>query len=237
MLAYVNAKSKILEYIKNNSLNIGDRLPPETELAELLNVGRLSLREGLNALKSEGIILSVQGRGTFIACNIEHISDSLNMNYSVTDMIRTSGYAPGVSFFSKELAMAPVQATRFLRVDNDSDVPLCIRVRTADGVPVVVTRDYLSPELATIFLGLNEGEMSLYEFIEKNSERIIGTSVTEITVVCADEKMAACLDIPTGTPLIVLNAGVNDIYGNPLIFAEEFFRPDKFRFLVTRGRS
>ena len=75
MLAYENVKAGILEYIKNNHLKSGDQLPTEKELSEYLEVGRLSLREGLNALKSEGIILSVRGKGTFVACSSDHIAD------------------------------------------------------------------------------------------------------------------------------------------------------------------
>ena len=33
MLAYVNAKSKILKYIRDSGLEAGDRLPTEVELS------------------------------------------------------------------------------------------------------------------------------------------------------------------------------------------------------------
>ena len=237
MLAYVNAKAKILKYIKQNGLQAGDRLPTEVDLSERLQIGRLSLREGLNALKTEGIIVSMQGRGTFVACNSDHIDDTLNINYSVTEMIRYSGREPGVSYFKKEIVKADETAAKALKTEPEMDIMLCTRVRTADGVPVVLTKDYLAPRLATAFLELTEQEISLYDYIETNFEVKIGGSVTEITPVCANEQHAEILKVPVGTPLLLLRATVNDICGAPLIYAVEYFRADKFKFIVTRGKQ
>jgi GntR family transcriptional regulator len=86
----------------------GDRLPSETELSEQLGVSRLTLREAINTLKHEGLVYSVQGKGTFVACNIEQISDTLNNNLGITEMIEASGYRPGVGNFEKKLVKADV---------------------------------------------------------------------------------------------------------------------------------
>ena len=236
MLAYENVKAGILEYIKTNHLKSGDQLPTEKELAEYLDVGRLSLREGLNALKSEGIILSVRGKGTFVACSSDHIADTLNVNYSVTDMIRCSGYEPGASYFEKRIQKADKSITDALMVEQGIDVPVCIRVRTADGVPVVLTRDYFAPALAAAFLGLTDKETSIYRYIESSYDIKIGVSTTEIIPQSATEEIAEALKIPTGTPVLILQAIVTDIYGTPLIYAWECFRADKFKFVVTRGK-
>ena len=236
MLAYENVKAGILEYIKNNHLKSGDQLPTEKELSEYLEVGRLSLREGLNALKSEGIILSVRGKGTFVACSSDHIADTLNVNSSVTDMIRCSGYEPGSIYFEKQIVKADRAVSEALMVDEGIDVPVCVRVRTADGIPVVLTKDHFAPALAAAFLGLTDAEMSIYRYVESTCDIKIGVSTTEIIPQCADEKIAETLNIPVGTPVLVLQATVTDIYGTPLIYAYECFRADKFKFVVTRGK-
>ena len=237
MLAYVNAKSKILKYIRDSGLEAGDRLPTEVELSERLGIGRLSLREGLNALKSEGIVVAMQGRGTFVACSSTQISDTLNLNYSVTEMIRCSGHEPGSIYFKKEIVPADKVVAAALKIGPGMDVSLCTRIRTADSVPVVVTKDYLSPALAAAFLGLSAQDISLYDYIEENSDFTIGSSITEIAPECADEELAGALNVPVGTPLLMFCATVNDVYGAPLIYAREFFRADRFRFVVMRGNK
>ena len=80
MPAYRSSSKKILKYIEENKLKRGDRLPAETELAETLQIGRLTLREAMNALKQEGVIYSIQGKGTFVSCDYSIIANSLNLN-------------------------------------------------------------------------------------------------------------------------------------------------------------
>lgn len=59
--------SQIEEMILEGLLRIGERLPPERELAEQLNVSRPSLREALVILESKGLLLSRRGGGTFVS--------------------------------------------------------------------------------------------------------------------------------------------------------------------------
>jgi GntR family transcriptional regulator, transcriptional repressor for pyruvate dehydrogenase complex len=59
--------SRILNHIRTNSLQIGDRLPPEKELARILHVSRASIREGIRSLVATGVVEQQHGVGTFIA--------------------------------------------------------------------------------------------------------------------------------------------------------------------------
>lgn len=52
--------------IATGQLKVGDRLPPERELAEHLEVSRNSIREALHTLELRGLIESRQGGGTFV---------------------------------------------------------------------------------------------------------------------------------------------------------------------------
>ncbi len=59
----------IIASILSGELAPGKKIPPESELAETLQVSRNSLREALKALESFGIIQSLHGQGTFISPN------------------------------------------------------------------------------------------------------------------------------------------------------------------------
>lgn len=236
MLAYVSAKKKILQYIREQNLQAGDRLPTEVELSEQLDISRLTLREALNALKSDGVVHSVQGRGTFVACNYDHIADSLNINYSVTEMIEMAGYRPGVASFEKKLIKADSCIAKQLHVKEGTDVLVCSRLRLADGTPVVYSRDHLAPWLATQFLGVTDEDVSLYAFIEETCGIQLGVCLTELIPTVADERLSEMLKVPLGSPLLKLRANVNDAFGEPLVYASEYLRPDKFKFIVSRGR-
>lgn len=63
----------IQEMIINEELKIGDKLPPERELTEALNVGRPALREALKALEVLGLIESRHGKGNYV---VDHVQSS-----------------------------------------------------------------------------------------------------------------------------------------------------------------
>jgi len=60
---------KLLEQISKGKLIWGQKLPPQRELAKMLNVGISSLREGLQMLQATGFIEVKRGQGTYITEN------------------------------------------------------------------------------------------------------------------------------------------------------------------------
>lgn len=65
-LLYQTVQEEIKAYIIQNSLQPGDPLPPETELAQQLNVSRNSVREAVKSLEALGILEARAGTGLFV---------------------------------------------------------------------------------------------------------------------------------------------------------------------------
>lgn len=57
---------RIKDYIQENKLNPGDRLPTEKELSEMFGVSRTPVREALSVLEASGLTISKQGGGSMI---------------------------------------------------------------------------------------------------------------------------------------------------------------------------
>lgn len=64
---YIQVKNQIMNEIKNGNLKIGDKMPTERELAKILNTSRNTISAAYNLLESEGVLVSYQGKGTFVA--------------------------------------------------------------------------------------------------------------------------------------------------------------------------
>ena len=66
--AFEQAVERLAEAIRVGALSAGERLPPERELADLLQVSRTTLREALAALRDAGFVETRRGRvgGTFV---------------------------------------------------------------------------------------------------------------------------------------------------------------------------
>ena len=66
-----STRDRVVEHVRrlieSGGLTPGDRLPGERDLAQELGVSRPSVRSGLEALESMGVVVSRRGAGTFIA--------------------------------------------------------------------------------------------------------------------------------------------------------------------------
>lgn len=77
---------KIKEFIIENRLKVGDRLPTEQELADRFGVSRVSIREATKALGFLGIIDAAPRRGLTIASlNMERVSQYLGFHFAIND--------------------------------------------------------------------------------------------------------------------------------------------------------
>lgn len=77
-LLHVSVQESLRAYIDDNGLKPGTLLPAESELANQLGVSRNSLREGIKALESVGVLESRRGVGIFVkAFSFEPLLDNL----------------------------------------------------------------------------------------------------------------------------------------------------------------
>lgn len=68
---YYSMYQTLIDYIKENNVQIGDKLPNETELAEKTFTNRSTLRETLRVMEAFGIIESRKKSGNIYVCDAE----------------------------------------------------------------------------------------------------------------------------------------------------------------------
>ena len=236
MSTYQSVRGSFIAFIKKNKFAIGDRLPSETELAKILRVSRVTLREAIRQLREDGFLYSRRGSGTYVAGNVKQIAGTLDVNYGMTRMITEAGFRPGVTRYETSLIHAPQWLAEKLRVKKGCGIVLLTRVRTADDKPVVFSRDYLSPRVATIFLAVDGQIVSLFDMIEQNGIAF-GSSFAELRPETCSRELAQKLGCRTGGPILALRQVLVDRKGAILFYGEDYFRPDRFVFSINRKRD
>jgi GntR family transcriptional repressor for pyruvate dehydrogenase complex len=91
-------REQLVSLIKDGELKVGERLPPEQELARLFGVSRPVVREALGSLRAMGLIVSRNGRGSFVA-SAGTARPPLLGRYRVRELheVRTHLEVPGAS--------------------------------------------------------------------------------------------------------------------------------------------
>src|SRR5436309_424379 len=183
----VQVRAELTQRIDSGALPAGSRLPSEPALATELGVSRATLREALRAMESEGLLRRMWGSGTFVADG-RRVANSLDLNFGVTDAIRAAGMQAGIEQARHSMEPATVSEAGRLELEPGSDVLVVERVRTADGKPVVLSRDILPgrliakrPEIADQML-----TRSIYEVLERELGLVIHHGVASFRPVRAD---------------------------------------------------
>lgn len=221
----------VVEAIRQGGYLPGDRLPPERELAERLNVSRATLRLALHDLERGGVVVRRPGRGggTFVAA--PKVERDLGSFAGLGEYIRRQGMVAGSRVLSVSLAVAGPPTAEALRIEPDDAVIAITRVRLAAGEPIAVERSRFParrfPDLAEQALG-----GSLYDLLRDKYGEAPERAVERMEPVAADDETAGLLDVAPGTPLLSVERVAYNAAGDPIEHANDLFRGDRTRVVV-----
>ena len=224
----------IQEAIKQGKFPAGSQLPSEMELLQMLGVSRTTLREALRILEEQRLIRKRRGLGTFVMERA--IVKDLSRNFGITEMISQAGYTPGMRDVQIKLDKASKTLAEKMGIPENSTMAVIERVRTANQIPVVWTRDimpeqYLGGWMPTLSV-LNQS--SLYECLERYANIRIISGVASFSAVQAGREIAEKLEIQRNALLLLIDQLDSDQIQRSVLYSTEYHLTDKFNFIIHR---
>ncbi len=226
-------REELAARIASGSIAPGSKLLPEPDLAEELGVSRATLREALRSLEEDGFVTRSSGAGTY-ATHRPRLRNNLDVNFGVTEAIRAAGMQPGTAQSAIHMSSATGDEAGALDLAQGDPVVILERVRTADGSPVVFSRDVISAtRLAVSELASMPLDGSLYEILERHG-RPVAHGIVTVSPERADEALAKRLSAKLGEMLLYLRQIDYSTEGEPLLLSEEHHLAKAFEFSVVR---
>ncbi len=220
--------STLRQAIQNGSISPEHEFPAEPELARQLGVSRGTLRQAITILEHEGLLSRRQGLGTFIVPHTARLRNVLNANYGLTELITSIGEVPGTSHLSVSQVPATERIAGKLGIAVGEPLAVIERVRTADGVPVAFTIDYVpASSLAARGMTIERLEPifrdrgSLYSVL-RDLGTVVDGGLADLRGVTADAKVAAALHIKVGEPLLLLGQIDYSPGGTVALYSDEY---------------
>ncbi len=143
-MQYVKIKDAIVEQIDAGMLSPRQKLPAERKLAESFDTTRVTLREALSLLESEGRIYREDRRGWFVSPQPLCYDPTQTLNF--TNMALAQNRVPKTELVLAKAMVANKHASTLLGLKPFSDVYRVDRVRYLDDRPVVFVTNYIRPE-------------------------------------------------------------------------------------------
>lgn len=150
----------------------GSRIPSEMELAKSYGVGRITVRRAIEELSRAGYLNRQQGRGTFVcAPKLKRKIRQKDDVQSFSDACRANGMEPGACVISRKILPADSTEAQFFGVPVGTDLICVERVRTADGVPVMLENNIYVYEDNAYLSTAPLSNQSIFEFVRNRTGR------------------------------------------------------------------
>jgi len=227
---YYQVKKQLLELTA--AMTAGSPVPPERELARSYGTSRTTVRQALAELVIEGRLLRMQGKGTFVAK--PKVAQPLELA-SYTEGMRAHGLHPLTRILDIGYVTADEPLAGLLGIRPGGRALRIHRLRLADGEPMSIDTSHLP---ARRFPGLRrhlERNAALYETLRSIYHIHLAEAEETIETVLADPHDARLLGVDPGIPLLLLSRHAIDSTGEPVEWAQSWYRGDRYKF-VTRLR-
>ena len=224
----------ILDAIRQGRFPPDSQLPAEPELLHMLGVSRTTLREALRILEEQRFISKRRGLGTFVLQRA--IVKDMSENFGITEMISQAGLTPGTRQFDIRLESPTAKVAEKLGLSGEARVVDIDRVRTANGTPVVWTRDILPQALLGGWMPTIEAlnQRSLYECLEGDTNLRIVSGMASFSPVQANREISEKLGVQRYSLLLLIEQVDVDQAQRPVLYSIEYHVTDKFNFIVHR---
>lgn len=214
--------------IQEGLLRAGSALPGERDLAEALQVGRVTVRTAYRDLLASGALESRHGSGTFVSEKIERFEQPLWRLSSFSADMRSRGRVPAAKVLSRSVGQPAPEESFLLGVGVDEPVLRLDRLRLADGLPLAIERAVVPVK----FLGEDAGaEGSLYDALSERGFRPVRAQ-QRLKAVTLDPSSAAILDVEPGAPALLIER-VSRLEDQRVVeYTRSHYRGDAYDFVA-----
>ena len=229
---YYQVKRELLAFTA--TLDPGSPVPPERELARSYGTSRTTVRQALAELVIEGRLLRMQGKGTFVAK--PKVAQPLELA-SYTEGMRAHGLHPQTKILDIGYVTTDETLAELLGIRPGGRALRIHRLRLADGEPMSIDTSHLP---ARRFPGLRkqlERHRSLYETLRSAYGIQLAEAEETIETVLADPHNAQLLAVDPGIPLLLLSRHAIDSTGQPVEWAQSWYRGDRYKFITRLRRG
>lgn len=226
----------LMNLIKNNQLQAGEKLPSENQLADQYKVPRITVRNALTKLEERGYIYSVHGKGRYVKEKLLQIHLSLTGDTSFTEKMKKMGY----SLQTQNIACVPIsydeKIYRSLQAKRDEAVYKIGRLRYIQEEPMAIHYSYVKetnfPDIAV------EGPdiVSMFAYYRKQGINQFRSNQTTLSVSYPTLEEQRLLTCKSMVPLLVVETNsVDKETDHVLEYTKILYRSDTFKYDISQN--
>ena len=227
---YHRIAEALRERISNGELAPGARLANQRQLAQSFGVTLMTLRQALELLEREHLIVRRHGLGTFVAApSIDY--DILQLQRFAGDL-SAKGEHVATRLLGTRFATADRRVAEALRLAPKTRVLGLERLRLVDGRPMSLQRSFLPSPIGDEVVRADLASTPLHQVLEFKLGLVITLARETVSAVRLGRREARDLGCRPGEPAFESERVSYNAAGAPIVFDRVFIPGDRFR--ITR---
>ncbi|ANP78999.1 MULTISPECIES: UTRA domain-containing protein [unclassified Vibrio] len=216
-------KASIREQLQSGIFTEGQKLPSERELSELFSTTRITLKDALVSLETEGLIYREERRGWYVSPERVRYNPLSRSHFH--QMIREQHRIAETRLLSTRTEMATGDYAKALEIEQITPIHVIERLRFIDGRAVLFVENVLKAPLFDGVLSENL-TMSLTGIYREKYGYETQRSRFDVIPTSAPAYVAKALNLAEGQPVLKI-CRVNYKQDGELMDCElEYWRPD-----------
>ncbi len=224
----------ILDTISRANLSAKTQIPSEEQLGKIFNVSKMTIRQALAKLVSDGLLERRQGAGTFVA--EEKIERGGTKLFSLYEDIKNRNLVPTTQVLEKRIMRPNKRVIQKLRLGEGDRIFKITRLRLANRTPLTINVAHIPEKSCPDLLDEDLTQGSLFRLLEEKYRIVMKSAAQSIQAVKANAYEAALLKIEEGDPLLYMERCMFNQDDLPVAYYLNFLRGDKYTFTSVSYR-
>jgi GntR family transcriptional regulator len=227
-----NLRKRIMEEFPE-----GGKLESEPELAKQLGVHRATIRQALQILQQEGIVIRRQGSGTFVNRHVINVILRLESIQRFEDLIKNAGYQYERKLLDLSKEVTDSEAAHQLEMLPDATVLISRVLILADKEPAVYIEDSIPTTIIKHPHDQYTGNPGLFHFLKSYCDTQIEYGLSEIISRICGKEISPILDLDPGAAVLQLNTTFYNRENSPIMFSRVYYVDPIMRFHIIRWNT
>jgi GntR family transcriptional regulator len=231
---FAQVRDALRARIGTGELSPGTKLPSEGELEVAFGVSRITVRQALAELNTEGLIEKVNGRGSFVTRPAPPAD--LGPLTGFYETMRRRGHKAWGKVGPVKSVRADANIAAALGVPPGTPLASLAITRFVDGEPLAHGVSHAGAELIARLAACDLGTVDVITVLNERLGLRLESSQLELGAEAADARLAKRLGLQPGSPVLRLAITSRDFSGTPVVYTDFAARGDRFRYRVAVRR-
>lgn len=223
---YIQLTRIFLEEINSGKWELNQRIPSEEELCRKYNVSKITVRQAIANLVSDGYLMKIQGKGTFVTSVLPVVG--LAMKTRFTEEMFGKEVKAEKKILFRGVQEPPQDVRGYLKTDDD--IYYILSRRTVNDEPAYLDESFIPFHMLPSIEELDFSGISLYSLLQEKGIKKIFKVIQTIEIDSARGPVAKHLDTEEGVPVLAIHRLLFSSDNTPVAYTRLLGRSDRYKF-------